>query len=293
MNDEVRKKYIEAGRIARKAREKAKAMCEPGAGLEEIAEAAEGVIFDEGARPAFPINLSINEEAAHYTPSKDDDGRLAVGDVVKIDVGAHIDGYIGDTAVTVDLGNNDELLEASSAALDAALDLAEAGRNAGEIGRAIQKAIESRGFKPVRNLGGHGLEQYTQHSGERVPNIETSTSTTLEPGNAYAIEPFATDGSGKVFDGKRGNIYKYEGGNVRDRTARKILKQVKKNYKTLPFTSRWLDVSPARLKLAMRSLTDSGVVHSYDVLRENDGCLVSQHEHTILVFEDEVIVTTN
>lgn len=292
MDESVKEKYIEAGRITRKAREAARKMAEPGTELEEIAERAEQLIREEGAKPAFPVNLSVNEEAAHYTPEKGDDRELSEGDVLKIDLGAQVDGYIGDTAVTVDLGDNPELVEAPGAALDRVLDAVEPGIEAGEIGRMIQEEIESFGFKPVRNLGGHGLEQYTQHSGERIPNVETSSTTRLDPGNAYAIEPFATDGDGKVHDGSPGNIYKYEGGNTRDRTARKVLGKVKEEYRTLPFTSRWFDVSPARLKLAFRNLVQSGVFHEYDVLRERDGALVSQKEHTILVLDDEVIVTT-
>jgi len=292
MDEDVKQKYIEAGRITKEAREAAKEMAEPGVKLEDIAERAETLIREEGAQPAFPTNLSINEEAAHYTPEMNDDRELEEGDVLKIDLGAQVDGYIGDTAVTVDLGANDGIVDASASALERVLDAVEPGVEAGEIGRMIQEEIESRGFKPIRNLGGHGLEQYTQHSGDRIPNVETDSTMTLEPGNAYAIEPFATDGDGKVHDGSPGNIYKYEGGNTRDRTARKILGQVKDRYRTLPFTSRWFDVSPARLKLAFRNLVNSGVFHEYDVLRERDGAVVSQMEHTIVVLEDEVLVTT-
>ncbi|MDY6771152.1 MAG: type II methionyl aminopeptidase [Candidatus Nanohaloarchaea archaeon] len=292
MDEDIKEKYIEAGRITKQAREKAREMAEQGVKLEAIAEEAEQQIREEGANPAFPVNLSLNEEAAHYTPEKDDDRELSEGDVLKIDIGAQVDGYIGDTAVTVDLGANDELVDASAAALDAALETAEPGVEAGEIGRVIQETIEDRGFKPIRNLGGHGLEQYTQHSGDRIPNVATGSSLQLEPGNAYAIEPFATDGDGKVRDGAPGNIYKYEGGNIRDRTARKVLNQVKNEYRTLPFTSRWFDVSPARLKIAIRNLVQQNVFKEYDVLRERDDALVSQKEHTILVLEDEVVVTT-
>ncbi|MDY6777832.1 MAG: type II methionyl aminopeptidase [Candidatus Nanohaloarchaea archaeon] len=292
MDEETKDKYREAGRIAAKAREAAKELCEPGVALEEIAETAEKIVRDEGAKPAFPVNTSVNEAAAHYTPSKEDDQELSEGDVLKIDVGAHVDGYIGDTAVTVDLGDHADLVEAARAALSDALHHIEPGTNLGEIGKVIQDSIESRGFKPVRNLGGHGLDRYTQHSGDRIPNVGTDKASRLEPGNAYAIEPFATSGEGKVQDASPGNIYKFEGGNARDRTARKILKQVKQDYRTLPFTSRWFDVSPARLQIAIRNLVKSGVFHEYEVLKEVGGGLVSQAEHTILVFKDGIEVTT-
>jgi methionyl aminopeptidase len=292
VDEEVREKYIEAGRITKKARETARELAEPGTELEEIARRAEQVIYDEGAKPAFPINLSLNEEAAHYTPSKEDDRVLSEGDVLKIDVGAHIDGYIGDTAVTVDLGEHDALVDAAARAVDAALEEVQAGTNLGRIGQAIQEAIEQDGFKPIRNLSGHSLERYTQHAGTSIPNIHINTQEELETGKAYAIEPFATTGEGKVTEGGPGNIYKYEGGNTRNKYGRKVLSQVKKEYKTLPFTSRWFDMSSARLKLAFRNLVQSEVLHEYDVLKETGGGLVSQKEHTVLVLEGETIVTT-
>ncbi|MDY6788875.1 MAG: type II methionyl aminopeptidase [Candidatus Nanohaloarchaea archaeon] len=292
MDEEVKENYIEAGKIAKDARDAAEEMSEPGVKLADIAEETEKIITERGAKPAFPVNLSLNAEAAHYTPAKDTERELSEGDLLKIDVGAHVDGYIADTAVTVDLGNHGKLTKAVSSALKEAIDIAEAGENLGDIGETIQNEIESFGLKPVRNLGGHGLDQYVQHSGDRIPNIETSTSSVLEAGNAYAIEPFATDGAGKVVEGGEGHIYKYEGGNTRNRTARKVLKEIKRKYKTLPFASRWFDLSPGRLKLAFRNLTRSGVVHGYDILREEDRGMVSQKEHTILVLEDQVIVTT-
>ena len=290
MDDAIKEKYREAGRIAGEARDKAAAMAESGVRLEEIAETAEQHIRDEGASPAFPTNTSVNKEAAHYTPETDDDRTLEEGDVLKIDVGAQIDGYIGDTAITVDLGSHDALMQAVDDALADALETAAPGVRFGAIGAAIQEAIDAQGLQPVRNLGGHGLDQYTQHSGERIPNIATDKDASLEPGNAYAIEPFASAGRGTVVDGAPGNIYKYEGGTVRDRSARQVIGTIKEQYKTLPFTSRWLDMS-GRQRLAFKKLAQADVLHHYEILKDPDG-LVSQKEHTILVHEDEIEVTT-
>ena len=286
MEDEVIEKYREAGRIAAEARDLAEELVEPGVKLEEVAEKVEGHIRKEGAEPAFPVNLSVNEEAAHYTPLKNDDREFSEGDIVKIDVGAHVDGYIGDTAVTKDLGDHDSLVEAARNAVVNGLEAA------GEVGRIAEESMEELGVKPIRNLGGHTLEKYTQHAGTMIPCIETSTSTEMEKGKAYAIECFATDGAGKVVEGKPGNIYKYEGGNVRNRTARKILKAVKSNYRTLPFTTRWLDFSPARIKLAMSRMVSSGVMKDYGILKEKDDGMVAQHEHTLIITDDGVEVTT-
>ncbi len=293
MDEDVRDNYVEAGRIAKEGRELAVDLAEPGTALVTIAEEVESHIRAEGAEPAFPVNLSIDDHAAHYTPSRDDDTVLQDGHILNIDVGAHVNGYIGDTAVTVDLsGEHDDLVAAAEDALDAAIAVAEPGATLGDIGAAIQDAIEARGFKPIRNLSGHGLDQYTQHTGKSIPNIDTGSGTTLEAGEAIAIEPFATDGAGKVKDGKPGNIYKLEGDNARGRVARKVLGEVKNRFRTLPFTSRWLESVPAaRVRTAVQALVRSGSLHSYEVLTEADGGMVSQKEHTLII-EDEPVVTT-
>lgn len=293
MDEDVKECYREAGRIAKKARNRAVEMINPGEKLEKVAEEAEKVIREEGAKPAFPVNLSLNEEAAHYTPGKNDDREFSKQDVVKVDVGAHVDGYIGDTAETVDLGENNELVQASIDAVEECIDVAGPGKNLGQLGKVAEKAIKERGFRPIQNLGGHTVERYTQHAGVMIPCIETSTSQEMQPGNVYAVECFATDGAGKVVEGKPGNIYKYEGGNVRNRTARKILKEIKSNYRTLPFTTRWLDFSPARIRLAVGRMVKSGVLKDYGVLKEKEEGLVTQHEHTMIVTDEGLEVTTN
>ncbi|MCJ7478646.1 MAG: type II methionyl aminopeptidase [Candidatus Nanohaloarchaeota archaeon QJJ-7] len=293
MDDDTRDKYVEAGRIAREARELAVEIASPGTELVNIAEKAEEFIREEGAEPAFPVNLSLNDHAAHYTPSRSDDTVIEEEDLLNIDVGAHVDGYIGDTAVTVDpSGENQELVEASEDALDAALDIIEPGVSLGDIGAAIQEAIDSYGFSPVRNLSGHGLGHYEQHTGKTIPNIDTGSGKTLEEGEAVAIEPFATDGKGKVKDGGPGNIYRLDNENARGRTGRKILGEVKNRFRGLPFTSRWIESVPAaRLKTAMSNLVRSGNLHSYDILREAGEGLVSQKEHTVIVGEDPTVTT--
>lgn len=293
MDEETREKYVEAGRIAGEARELAVETASPGTLLLDIAEQVEDFIREQGAAPAFPVNLSIDDDAAHYTPYRKDDRVLESENLLNIDVGVHIDGYIGDTAVTVDTsGENEELVEASAGAVDAAIEVVEPGVTLGEIGAAIQEAIESHGFKPVRNLSGHGLGHYTQHTGKKIPNVDTGSDKTLEVGEAIAIEPFATDGAGKVKDSRPGNIYMMEKENARGRIGRKVMGEVKNRFRTLPFTPRWIEsVPPARVDSAVQNLVRSGNLHSYDVLTEVEGGLVSQKEHTVIV-EEEPVVTT-
>lgn len=292
MDEETKNKYVEAGKIAQEARRKARELTEPGAKLLDIAEGIEGLIRDRGAKPAFPVNISIDEISAHYTPDRNSDEVIKKSDVVKVDIGAHVDGYIADTALTINPdGDQKELVEASEEALRTALEEVGVGKEIGEIGEIIQEKIESQGFKTVRNLGGHFMERWTQHAGDRIPNIKTASIQKFEDGDVIAIEPFASRGSGKVKEGAPGNIYRYLGGKARKRRERKLLKIIESNFKSLPFTTRWIDMSETQLKIAVRNLVKKNILHSYSILREVEKNPVSQAEHTILIREENIVTT--
>jgi methionyl aminopeptidase len=290
LEDEQYEKHREAGRILAQVRDEAAERVEVGASHLELAEWAEGRIRELGGDPAFPVNISIDEEAAHATPSPDDDATVGE-EMVNLDLGVHIDGWLADTAVTVDLSGNAELAEASEEALAAALDVVEAGVSTGEVGAAVEDVIEGYGFNPVVNLTGHGLGHWEQHTSPNIPNRAVSQGATLEAGDVIAIEPFATDGSGKVKEGSDEEIFALEReASVRNRQARQALEQVVDEFKTLPFATRWLGTS--RAEMALRRLEQQGVVHGYPVLKEQDGYLVSQKEHTVIVTEGGCEVTT-
>jgi len=280
----------EAGEILAQVRDEAAERCEVGTGYLEISEWAEERIRELGGEPAFPVNVSVDEEAAHGAAGPDDDREIGE-DLVKLDIGVHIDGWLADTAVTVDLAGESELTEASAEALDAALDVVEPGVETGEIGAVIGDIIEGYGYNPVVNLTGHGLGHWEQHTTPNIPNRAVEQSAELEVGDVVAIEPFATDGGGKVQEGNQEEIFALEReGSVRDRTARKALEQITEEFRTLPFAARWLDVR--RPKMALRRLQRQDIVHGYPVLKEDEGRMVSQKEHTIIVTEDGCEVTT-
>jgi methionyl aminopeptidase len=290
LEDEKYEKHREAGEILAEVRDEAAEMVEVGASHLEVAQWAEDRIRELGGQPAFPVNISVDEEAAHATPSADDDSTFGE-EMINLDIGVSIDGWLADTAVTVDLSGNAELAEASEEALAAALDVVEAGVSTGEIGAAVEDVIEGYGFNPVVNLTGHGLGHWEQHTSPNIPNRAVSQGATLETGDVVAIEPFATDGSGKVQEGSEEEIFALEReASVRNRQARQALEQIVEEFKTLPFATRWLDTS--RAEMALRRLEQQGVVHGYPVLKEDDGYLVSQKEHTIIVTEDGCEVTT-
>ena len=280
----------EAGRILAQVRDEAAERVEVGTNYLELTEWVEERIDELGGNSAFPLNISVDHEAAHGAAGIDDD-RTIGEEMVKLDIGVHIDGWLADTAITVDFTGNDDLLAAAEDALDAAVDTVEAGVHTGEIGAAIESAIDGYGYNPVVNLTGHGLGHWDQHVSPNIPNREVSQGTELDVGDVVAIEPFATDGTGKVSEGSQEEIYALEReGSVRNRAARQALDQITEEFRTLPFATRWLDGS--RPEMALRRLQRQDIVHGYPVLKEEDGRLVSQKEHTVIVTVDGCEVTT-
>ncbi|MEN6341623.1 MAG: type II methionyl aminopeptidase [Methanospirillum sp.] len=290
MNDEVFEAYREAGRIAHRILNTGTGMVRPGASLLETVEAVENMVVESGAGLAFPLNCSLNEAAAHDTASDGDERVFAAGDLVKLDLGVHLDGYIADTAVTIDLGDHGELVDAARAALDAAISLVRPGVPAGSLGAAIQAAIEGCGYRPVANLTGHGLDRYVQHGPPSVPNVGHPGGAVLAEGQVVAIEPFASTGSGLVNEAARAEIYSQIATRpVRLPAARQALELVRER-QGMPFSRRWLDL-PKR-EIALATLVRQGLFRNYPVLHDVPGSFVAQAEHTLVVVEDGCVVTT-
>jgi methionyl aminopeptidase len=281
-------RWREAGRIAARARELGASLCVPGASLRAVADRVEAFIRSEGAQPAFPANLSRNVEAAHFTPAAGDDIALAAGDILKVDVGAHLDGAIADTAVTVEVGGSrrhDNLLRAVRDALDAGIARVRAGVAVDELSKAIEGAIHALGLKPVRDLTGHSIERYLLHAGKSIPNASGFSAAHLDEGEVVAIEPFATNGVGQIDNGPFGNIARFrrDPGDGDAELARLFAR-----FRTLPFATRWLADDDERAYLARARR----LLQTYPVFLERAGGLVSQAEHTVLVRADGAEVLT-
>lgn len=287
-------RYRKAGKIASEVREWSKKLVKPGAKALDVAEAVESRIKENGAGIAFPCNVSLNDVAAHYTPDAGDDLEFKEDDLVTIDLGAHVDGYISDTAYTIDLsGEHGDLVEASEAALEAAISEVRAGAATAKIGGAIEAAIRVRGFKPIENLTGHQLKQYELHAGTAIPNIGVSFEKRLEEGQVFAIEPFATDGRGRVVEGSKTGIYSYLKMAPTRLAEGKAVMELAQERRGLPFPERWFkELNQFKLKMALRDLIKRGALHEYPVLHEAEKGLVSQAEHTMIVERDGCEVTT-
>ncbi len=287
-------KYKQAGKIAKEALEYGASLIKPGVKAIDVTKKVEEKILSLGGKFAFPVNISINEIAAHYTPKENDELTFKEGDVVKLDIGAHIDGYIADTAITVDLGDHKDLVKASEEALKAAIETIKPGIEVWEIGKVVEETIKSFGFVPISNLTGHSLEQFELHSGKTIPNVNNGLKTKIEEGDAVAIEPFATTGNGYVIDSSLSEIYSLINVKpVRTPMERKVLEYVVEEHKMLPFCKRWITKKfGLGSAFALRNLVRQEILHNYPVLREEARGLVSQREKTVLVLGGETIVTT-
>lgn len=272
-------RWRRAGRIAGEARELGLRLAQPGVARRELADRVEAFIRAQGAEPAFPTNLSRNWEAAHYTPSESDTEVLEPGDLLKVDVGAHIDGAIADTAGTVEVGathRHDRLMKAVRDAVEAGIAAVRPGGPVDAVSRAIERAVHAQGYKPVVDLTGHTIERYLLHAGKSIPSVGGYSTASLAEGEVVAIEPFVTNGNGHIENGPFGNIVRFRNDpGATDPTLARLFQR----FRTLPFTTRWV-VDPeekSALKRARRLL------QTYPVFVETGRGWVAQAEHTILV----------
>ena len=300
--------YIESGKLASKIRNEASKMIKDGTLVIDLVKYVEDEILKTGAEIAFPCNLSINEVAAHYTSPEADETVIKAGDMIKLDLGAMIDGCIADTAITViadgnmdeyytqdEINLHEEIVEASAAGLDAALATVRAGIKVCEIGEAVNEAIREYNLNPIYNLSGHSLEQNNLHAGISVPNYNNNDETVLDEGQAVAIEPFATNGEGIVNDAPGQYIFSYRMHKpFRMKNTQKVLNFIENHHAYVPFSGRWItDVFGERKgNMALKQLSQAMAIYPYAPLREKKNCFVSQKEHTVIVEKEGCLITT-
>ena len=291
---EILKKYLKAGAVAKEAREFGASKLKPGMSSLELVNAVENLIRERGALCAFPVNIGVNEVAAHYTPSRDDDIRFKEGDVVKIDVGAHVDGYPADTSVTVEVATHKhtDLIRCADDALKMCIEMVAPGTSLSAIGGAVSRTIRSAGFKPIENLTGHSMERYNLHAGLSIPNVEVRDKSVVAEGMVLAIEPFSTTGAGKVVGRGRGSIYRI----TRDRKAspeiESLFSKIKDRFGPFPFAGRWCEDLDPNASVLVPKMFRMGMIMSYPILAEVAGGIVAQSEHSVLVTSNGCKVLT-
>jgi len=290
-----------AGKIAQEVKEYIKPKIKVGAKALDIISTTEAKIEELNGLSAFPVNLCINNIAAHYTsPLKDDALLIKEDDLVKIDLGVHIEGYIVDTAFTVNFNEDpslENIIQATEVALDAAKMIAKPKVNTKEIGQKIESIVKGFKFNPIKELGGHQIERWTVHGKKQLPELGSQGGDIMEEGEVFAIEIFASTGEGSVHNTQHSYIHElnpYSGRvPLRRKTSKQLLGYINNNYKTLPFAERWL-AKEFRLGVAfgIQELVQQGKLHAHYVLAEKKGVYVAQSEETIMITEEGCIQLT-
>jgi len=291
--------YQQAGKIAAEVRENTRKKYHVGSTLFQICQSIESEVRMRGAAPAFPVNVSLNEVAAHYTAEPNDQIVVNDTDILKIDIGVHIQGYIADTAVTICYNPKYEaLVKSAETALNEAVRIAKINTKASDIGKVIERTISKQGFQPIQNLSGHSLEQYTIHAGRSIPNIWTiGSSFNLVSNQAYAIEPFVTtkEGQGVVFEGKVRNIFSITSRKpTKEKEVDEFLEDIWNRFKTLPFALRWMlgKYEEKNARQFLDALIKKRNIHAYPILVEGNGKMVAQAEHTLIPSESSINIIT-
>jgi methionyl aminopeptidase len=300
VNEEDITNAILAGKIAAKAISYGKSIIEPGIKMVDALDKIEKFIKDNNGEIAFPAQVSLNEVAAHFCPLADDTTTFESTDMIKLDLGVHINGIIADTAVTIifkeDNPKYEEFLnlkKASEEALNNTIRFIRPGCTLGEIGLIIQESIAKYDLSPVKNLSGHGLGKYSIHESPTIPNFNTNDKHELQDNQMIAIEPFATNGNGMIFESNNPTLFSLNSiKGVRSTMTREILQDIQ-SFKKLPFTTRWLTSkhSISKARYGLNDLKNLGIIHDYPPLIETGRGMVSQSEHTVIV-RDKPIITT-
>ncbi len=275
--------YEKAGAIVRRTRAAIEPLIGDGVRLLDVAERVERHILDAGAKLPFPCTISLNEVASHYTPSRDDERAFASGDVVKLDFGACVEGYVADAAFTVEVGGDtySKLIETAEKALSAGIGCARPGVRVGEVGGAIDREASSAGFRVLKDLLGHSLARYCLHGGLTIPAYDDGSDLKIREGDVLALEPFVTSGSGAIVRLDGGNIYKLlRKGEiyVHGPEEKKLLAFIGERYGCFPFAGRWLPRPEG-----LQGLVKAACVKSFPMMAEADGAPVAQAEATVIV----------
>ena len=294
----IPEQYRTSGKITAAVKAAVRTAVKPGMGFLEVCELVKKEVETRGGRLAFPTGIGVNEVTAHYAPQAGDDSLLRESDLVKVDFGVHVDGYVTDTSVSLTFNPEyNLLLEATERCLETAIATARREPRTGEIGREIRREAARFGFKTIENLTGHTVDRYVVHAGKSIPNLYMPGMQSLKKGDVFAIEPFLTLGSaaGYVVDTPSTTIFSIVG---RKKTGSGDLdafaERVWDERKTLPFTPQWYaaDYPKDRLLGMVNRLVAKRVVRAYPTLVEASGSPVAQFEHTMAIDEGGLIVLT-
>ncbi|MHA1881518.1 MAG: type II methionyl aminopeptidase [Candidatus Thorarchaeota archaeon] len=288
--------HIKAGKIAARVMRELKEEIKPGAKVLDLCTKAEKKIIEYGGRPAFPCTVSIDNIVAHYTSPPGDKTVIPDSGLVKLDLGANVDGYLSDVAETIDLdGTLEGFVAATDDALEEAIQLLQPGMSLGDIGKKIENVIKAYGLKPIKNLTGHDMKRYRLHAGKRIPNVKERGIGNVELGDCFAIEPYATNGEGTVIESDMFYIFSNTAREeILKGATEKLRLHLREKYESLPFTIRWIGTTTKNIDVVKetRELLKVKAIRGHPVQISKKGRPVSQSEHTVFVSDDGPIVLT-
>lgn len=293
MNSDYIKNALHAGKIAKEVRSFGASLIQTGASYNNIIEKIiEKINSYPDCVPAFPPQIAINEVAAHFLPEPGTDIILN-NELVSLDIGVCYKGAIGDCAISIDLsGENQKLVDASRMALLEAQKILKVGLPIRKIGEKIDEVITTHGFVSVKNLSGHGLGEYQIHTSPSIPNYDNHNEQVLEPNMTFAIEPFASNGAGLIYDAGNPYIFSFvQKRPVRSPITKAVLHTIlQKN--GLPFSFHELmsaGHSIGKIKLALAELMRLGIITGHAPLIDKKKGFVSQAENTIVIDENGIV----
>lgn len=296
-SDDDYEPYFEIGRTLGKLLTEESKRIRPGDKLIDICERIESKILDKGLFPAFPVNISVNEVAAHYTAPPEDPREIPQNSLVKLDVGIRSGGYIVDAARTIVFDDKlQKLAEAALSCLKAAKRIMKPGTDLQQVGQTIYDEAKRLGFKTIANLSGHKIGRYKLHAGVGVPNVPVPVDYKLKIGDVFAVEPFLTfqDVPGMAKPSKETYIFSFRK-KIRslNKIQEKIILLAESRFRKLPFAERWLIKSfGRRVNEELAFLAKKGALISYPVLVEAKKGVVSQEEDTFLITEEGALPLT-
>jgi methionyl aminopeptidase len=320
MNNHDLLNAIKAAKIHKETGKYIRSIIKPNMSLREIAILTENKIkeltFFNKEKPiekgiGFPVGLSINNCAAHYTPNYQEiDIILNENDLLKIDYGVQLNGTIIDSAFTLHFNPKyEEFIDLSKSITNYAVSLCGPDAILGEIGKDIEEYIKSKEIEidniiyPInimKDLSGHMIANYKIHAGKAVPNIAINYPLRMKEFEFYAIEPFISTGDGCSFPKTPISHYMLNTinnpfivNNLKNE-EKKLFNLINNNFYTLPFCQRWLYELDFNINhnLLLQNLENKKIITSYPPLYDKDNSFISQFEHTIFIKENGIINLT-
>jgi methionyl aminopeptidase len=287
--------FKKAGEVYRQVVAFIKPQVVVGAKLLDLCEKIEGKIVELGCDIGFPANLGINNVAAHYSPARDDTTVIAEGDIVKVDLGVAKEGYCVDGAFTVSFNKTDatkNMILAVETAVKKGLSMIKPGVMTNAVGEATYKIITGFGLNVIKDLAGHLIEQWNLHGGHEIPNFPSPSGEKFEEGQVWALECFASTGSGKIHATTNTQIYSYNINTdripIRSKVTRHVMGWIGEHKKTLPFSSRELFKEFKTGQFALMELTRNKKLVEHSVLKEEKDTFVAQAEETFMITKDGI-----